>query len=250
MSGRPSAGGCFNKVDDAAAKRHEIKHEVRIRHPTVVTINEGCSRDLERVAAHLGWQVRYQETANGRPCSDGRGNSVNAILARHFSSGYVTRGYFKGSKSRSYICSGVHRVTVCTAHLKSGLKARDVRQRDQQCRQLRSILNSRVHPTILGGDMNLHPYGVRGGHEMENCAPSTFGGISDAGASPRSYNLRGLQQIYYDKRTFELPGCGVTFKVPHTDHWGLMARLRVSLDGSTSPDSSGGDSGCIGSIRW
>ena len=149
MSGRVAAGPCFNKIDDAAAKRRTIIHEIEKFHPAAVTINEGCSKDLDDVAARLHWQVRYQETADGRPCTEGRGNSVNAILAKDFSSKFVKQGYFKGSDTRSYICSGIDHIVVCTAHLKAGLHKRSVNIRNHQCRQLRRILHTRKHPAVF-----------------------------------------------------------------------------------------------------
>lgn len=225
----------------AAAKRQAVITQFSRHNPDVVTVDEACLGDLQKVAAAVGYELSYIDTGGGtdhkpRNCTAGRGIGVNAILAKNITAAGPS-GYFQDPGWRSYVCAQVSTsewpsVRVCNTHL--SLKGQEGRQ-PVECAYLRDqILNPSTGPVLFAGDVNMSG-------ANENCAPSRFHGLKDTewSAADREANpTDGLQHIYYSANGLWRHSCGWAYTVEHTDHKGFLLEV-----GTDAPDHDVGSCG-------
>jgi endonuclease/exonuclease/phosphatase (EEP) superfamily protein YafD len=212
---------CYtNKVAYPAALDEAVSL-IRQTQPDAVTVSEGCSGDIARIARQTGYHPRFSTVIyGGKPfrCIDpgGRGVFGDAVLTR----AAITRAdnhAFRAQtdiERRRWLCVKTRDgVEVCTAHL-STRSPEEVVGNDGQCTALATILGHRppARAVIFGGDVN----------RRGSCAPDGFWTRTDAraGQSP------GLQQVY-GSRALRSPRA-VVVPFAHSDHDVLVVRARFA----------------------
>ena len=120
LSGR---AGCFPRVQYPRGVRAAVDL-VRDSGAAAVTLNEVCRADVEKMAAELGFQVRFAAVASFRlpdDCIDpgGRGVYGIAVLTRASITGSVEHPFAAQSdlEQRRWLCVTTEEATVCTTHL-------------------------------------------------------------------------------------------------------------------------------------
>jgi hypothetical protein len=164
---------------------------IRRTHPDAVTLSEGCSGDVARIARRTGYHARFSTVIyGGAPfgCIDpgGRGVFGDAVLTKADIVQARNDAFAAQTdiERRRWLCVKTRAgVDVCTAHL-STQSPEEIAGNDGQCAELATILAHRppARAVIFGGDVN----------RTGSCAPAGFWTRSDAsaGRSP------GLQQVY------------------------------------------------------
>jgi endonuclease/exonuclease/phosphatase family metal-dependent hydrolase len=211
---------CYREKVDYPAALDEAVSLIRRVHPDAVTVSEGCSRDISRIARRTGYHTRFSTVIyGGTPfrCIDpgGRGVFGDAVLTRAAIDGARNHAFTAQTdiERRRWLCVKTRAgVEVCTAHL-STLAPEEIAGNVGQCAELARILAHRppARAVIFGGDVN------RGG----SCAPAGFWSRTDASARQSP----GLQQVYGSRalRTAE----AVVLPFAHSDHDVLLVRARL-----------------------
>jgi endonuclease/exonuclease/phosphatase family metal-dependent hydrolase len=211
---------CYARVRYPAGVKDAV---VRIRgaHPDAVTVNEGCSGDVARIARKTGYHARFSRVIyRGRPLAcirpGGRGLFGDAVLARAVivrtdSHAFAAQA---GPERRQWLCVTTRDdITVCTAHLASH-EPEEAAENRPQCSELEALLARRAvgRTVIFGGDVNRRP----------SCAPRGFWMRTDASA----HQDPGSQQVY---------GTGAPHsasarveRAAHTDHDVLLVHAVLS----------------------
>ena len=193
---------------------------IRAERPDAVTINEGCARDLGRIARATGYHLRFVRIGYlGGPFRcvrpGGRGLFGDAVLttAPITSSRSHPFRHQEGPEVRRWLCVTAGRgPQVCTAHLEiTGIGAG--RPNAAQCAELSRLLTRRAAagPLVFGGDVN----------RTRTCAPTGFWTATDRSATQEP----GLQQVYGTAAGLRAPE-SVTIPAHFTDHDGLVVRVR------------------------
>ncbi|MDQ3790901.1 MAG: endonuclease/exonuclease/phosphatase family protein [Actinomycetota bacterium] len=146
--------------------------------PQVLSVNEACSGDVERLRAAMG-AARVQFVAAQRPdgsavtCQNGQqyGNVVMVAEALAGSSGVTGRYTAQDGSSelRVWACLPAGALSACTTHL----SARSGTTALAQCKELmnRAAGYAAAGPVVVAGDMNLR-YG--GFPNVQDCNRSGF----------------------------------------------------------------------------
>jgi len=165
--------GCYLERVDYPAALDEAVSLIRRTHPDAVTLSEGCSGDIARIARQTGYRARFSTVIyRGAPfrCVDPAGRGV-------FGDAVLTRGSVVGSRNaafaaqtdierRRWLCVRTRAdVEVCTAHL-STQSPEEIAGNDGQCAELATILAGRppARAVVFGGDVN----------HTGSCAPAGF----------------------------------------------------------------------------
>jgi endonuclease/exonuclease/phosphatase family metal-dependent hydrolase len=209
--------GCYRERVDYPAALDEAVSLIRRTHPDAVTLSEGCSGDIARIARRTGYRARFSTVIyGGAPfrCVDPAGRGV-------FGDAVLTRGSVVGSRNaafaaqtdierRRWLCVSTRAdVEVCTAHL-STQSPEEIAGNDGQCAELATILAGRppARAVVFGGDVN----------RTGSCAPAGFWTRTDASAGQSP----GLQQVY-GSRALRRPEAAV-LPFAHSDHDVLLVR--------------------------
>jgi endonuclease/exonuclease/phosphatase family metal-dependent hydrolase len=210
----------FAGCDNYPAAVDEAVGRIRQTRPDAVTLNEVCARDVARIAARTGYEMRFSRVIYGGrllPCvrPGGRGLFGDAVLTKSPIDHTANHDFDvqAGPERRRWICVTTRRgVDVCTAHLntRSGV---EIPGNDGQCDELAKVLaaRARVRTTIFGGDVNRSP----------SCAPDGDWTVTDEGA----HQSAGLQQAY-GSPALDSPTAQV-LPATHTDHDVLVVRARL-----------------------
>jgi len=209
--------GCY-RGDAALARAVEV---IRSSEPHVLSVNEACSGDIDRLRPAMGSARTLFVAArnlDGTPalCRDSGQQYGNIIMvAAGFAgsteeSGTYTDQYRApdGHKElRSWACLPAGRLTACTTHLSSDSAPTAL----AQCRDLMSQVAGYPRPAVIAGDFNLNDQGMR------DCDPTGFARRGDG----------GVQHIYAsdDLRFTETTRIDMTGT---TDHPGWLATLADS----------------------
>ena len=172
----------------------------------------------------------------------------NAILAKRFSSEFQFAAYFSNSHIRSYLCTAVRHVVVCTAHLKPGGQRQTCETRNHQCRQLQPHLahtglpddfRRRRQPPPVRRQRRPRGAELRAQqlrrHQRRRREPSLVGRCE---ASSRSISRNAVQADLAVASRRKSP-------TPTTGDCCTRLERRHS-----SKAISGSESGCLGAIRW
>jgi hypothetical protein len=203
--------GCYDRavVEEAADRIDDAR-------PDAVTLNETCRSDVERIARHTGYHLRFTPVLYGgerlrcvRP--GGRGLFGDAVLTeaaveRADSRDFKTQA---GPERRRWLCVTTRiQVDVCTAHLNTRSDV-EVAGNDAQCAELAQVL-ARREPVVFGGDVN----------RRRSCAPEGMWTRTDASAG----QAPGLQHVY-GSDALRSPSAEIV-PAAHSDHDVLLVRAR------------------------
>lgn len=213
--------GCYPRTQYPAVVDEAISR-IKANDAEVVTLNEACSGDVERIAAETGYDARFATViyrGAPLPCAKpgGRGVFGNAVLtkAHIVESTDAAFAVQSGVEERRWICvTTAQRVTACTSHLVAGSSAEQMAANRAQCVELSDVLEryAAQGPTIFAGDVN----------RLDSCAPSGFWTITDAAAT----QARGIQHAYGTARSFTGPVAEIE-PATYTDHDILLVRSRL-----------------------
>jgi endonuclease/exonuclease/phosphatase family metal-dependent hydrolase len=212
--------GCNGKEGYPAAVDEAVAR-IRQARPDAVTVNEGCRRDVARIAGRTGYHLRFSRVIYAGallPCArpDGRGLFGDAVLTKaavertdnHDFAGQA------GPERRRWLCVTTRGgVDVCTAHLNT-LSAVEAAGNQAQCAELGALLRRRAaaRTVIFGGDVN----------RRRSCAPAGVWTRTDRSAD----QAPGLQHVY-GSRSLRSPAAEVV-PATSTDHDVLLVRARLS----------------------
>jgi endonuclease/exonuclease/phosphatase family metal-dependent hydrolase len=208
--------GCY----DRAVVEEAIDRIGRAR-PDAVTVNEACRRDVERIARHTGYHLRFSRVRyQGEPLNcvkpGGRGRFGDAVLTRARIEAAESQDFVAqaGPERRRWLCVATRvEVDVCTAHLNTR-SAVELAGNRGQCAELGALLARRAarRTVAFGGDVN----------RRRSCAPDGFWTRTDeaAGQAP------GLQHVY-GSRALRSPSAEVV-PARHTDHDVVLVRAHLT----------------------
>lgn len=208
---------CYRDRVDYPAALREAAALIRRADPDAVTVSEGCSGDVARIARQTGYHARFSTVIYGDTpfrCIDpgGRGVFGDAVLTRAAIVRARNDAFAAQTdiERRRWLCVKTRTdIEVCTAHL-STQSAEEIAGNDGQCAELATILAHRppARAVIFGGDVN------RAG----SCAPAGFWTRTDASAGQSP----GLQQVYGSRALYRPEAAVLPFA--HSDHDVLVVR--------------------------
>jgi hypothetical protein len=208
--------GCY-RGDAVLAKAADV---IRSSRPHVLSVNEACSADIERLRPAMGSARALFVAARNldgtpTPCRDGDQYGNIIMVASGFGgtaeeSGTYTAQYRFADghlELRSWACLPAADLSACTTHLSSDNAPTAL----AQCRDLMNRAAGYPGPTVVAGDFNLKD---QGSPSMRECDPPGFSRRADG----------SVQHIYAsDDLTFT-----TTTKIDMTgttDHPGLLTTL-------------------------
>lgn len=181
--------GCYaggRAVDEAAGKITSLK-------PDIVTLNEICSGDVERLWNTMGsvWPGQVGDSSHGKTYAfhpawnAGTNQSYKCANGQEFGNGIiwhstdptasVLAGRYaaqdSGSEKRTYVCVDIrpNGPFACTTHLSAASEPVAL----AQCRELMSLAvgTTGVGKVLVGGDFNLE-YDTSDPENVQNCVPA------------------------------------------------------------------------------
>ena len=212
--------GCYRKAAYPAVVEEAVAR-IREARPDAVTVNEGCRRDVGRIARRTGYHLRFSRLIYlGRPLRcvrpRGRGRFGDAVLSRAAIERTDNRDFAKqaGPERRRWLCVTTRAdVDVCTAHLNTRSSV-EVAGNEAQCAELAALLARRAaaRTVVFGGDVN----------RRGSCAPDGVWTRTDdsAGQAP------GLQHVY-GSGALGSPSVEV-LPARHSDHDVLVVRAHLA----------------------
>ena len=190
--------GCYDGTEYPAVVEEAIG-VIRAEQPRAVTVNEGCSGDVARIAQETGMQYRFATVIYGGaplPCVEpgDRGVFGNAVLTRAGITSSEDQAFRAqlGAEERRWLCvSTDDGVRVCTSHLSvAGSTDQGVATNQAQCEELGAVLaaEGRREATVFAGDVN----------RMSSCAPTGSWTFRDDEAT----QAPGIQHAYGTRGCF------------------------------------------------
>jgi endonuclease/exonuclease/phosphatase family metal-dependent hydrolase len=168
---------CGNVCNNGGtAVADDVIRSVNGRNPFIVTLNEVCSAQFNRIDGRLA-QYRGRFDATGPTCRGGAGKYGNAILVR---GSFTALGSWwlpnpDGGERRRLMCvrpalSGAPRFTACVTHIDND----GARNKTQQINEVARLVHPywRVGAVLLGGDFNVRP----GDSRLNKIYGSCYGG--------------------------------------------------------------------------
>lgn len=199
----------------------EARTHIVDSHADAVTLNEVCSRDVEKLARSTGYHMRFATVryrGETLPCSDpaDRGRYGIAVLTKAGIASSIDYAYKVQDdiEQREWICVTTdNAVTVCATHL-------DVRSsstnavNDAQCAEFADVLDrlDQDAALIAAGDMN----------RPVSCAPASMWTRTDELAAQEP----GLQHVYGNDRFS--PTTTTVVPMTYSDHDALVVSSRLS----------------------
>nr|CEL20884.1 hypothetical protein [Kibdelosporangium sp. MJ126-NF4]CTQ98311.1 hypothetical protein [Kibdelosporangium sp. MJ126-NF4] len=209
--------GCY-QGDAVMARAAEV---IRVSRPQVLSVNEACSGDIERLRPAMGpARALFVEARNldGTPvlCRDGDQRYGNIIIVTdRFAgttgeSGIHTAQYTATDgigELRSWACLPAAELSACSTHLSSDNAPTAL----AQCQELMRRAGGYPRPVVVAGDFNLRDHGSP---SMRDCDPSGFSRRGDG----------SVQHVYVSDdvsvvRTTEIDMMGTT------DHSGWLVTV-------------------------
>lgn len=171
--------GCFRGYA-VMVKSAEVIRESR---PDVLSVNEACEGDIERLRPAMGpARALFVPARNldGTPVtcrwSDGERYGNIIMVSTRFAGGTMESGTYAAQyragdgigEQRSWACLPAPQLSACTTHLSSDNDPTALRQ----CQDLMSRAAGYPRPVVVAGDFNLEEY--RGDLTMRDCDPAGF----------------------------------------------------------------------------
>jgi hypothetical protein len=208
--------GCY-RGDTVLAKAAEV---IRSSKPLVLSVNEACSDDIDRLRPAMGSARALFVAArnlDGTPtlCRDGDQYGNIIMVASRFAdtteeTGTYTAQYTAADghlELRSWACLLAAELSACTTHLSSDNAPTAL----AQCQDLMRRAAGYPRQTIIAGDFNLKD---KGSPSMRDCDPPGFSRRGDGGVQ----YLYASDDLTFDTTTsIDMRGT--------TDHPGLLATL-------------------------
>jgi hypothetical protein len=205
---------CY-RGDAVLAKASEV---IRSSRPQVLSVNESCSGDIDRLRPAMGPARAVFAAArnlDGTPtlCSDGKQQYGNILMVANGFAGetgtYAAqyRGADGNREQRSWACLPAAGLTACTTHL----SADNAPTALAQCRDLMRRAAGFPRPVVVSGDFNLTEQGPP---SIKDCDPPGFSRRGD-GIVQHIYASDGLSFV----RTTTIDMAGTT------DHPAWLATL-------------------------
>jgi hypothetical protein len=209
--------GCY-RGDAVMAKAAEV---IRLSKPHVLSLNEACSGDIDRLRPAMGPARALFVAARNLDdtpvmCVGGDQQYGNIIMvATRFAvtteeSGIYAAQYRASDgirELRAWACLRAAQLNACTTHLSSDNAPTAL----AQCQDLLSRAASYPQPAIVAGDFNLQAHGSP---SMQDCDPSGFSRQGD-GSVQYVYASNDLSFV----KTTEIDMMGTT------DHPGLLTTV-------------------------
>ena len=212
--------GCY-RGDAVLAKAVEV---IRASEPQVLSVNEACEGDVDRLRPAMGAARALFVAArnlDGTPtlCRDGDQQYGNIIMVADGLAGTAeetgtydaqyraTDGHLE---LRSWACLPAGRLSACTTHLSSDNDPIAL----AQCQDLMNRAAGYPRPAIVAGDFNLNE---QGSPSMRDCDPTGFSRRGDGSVQ----HLYASDNLTFTQTTkIDMAGT--------TDHPGLLATLTNS----------------------
>ncbi|WP_181773581.1 endonuclease/exonuclease/phosphatase family protein [Amycolatopsis pittospori] len=209
--------GCY-RGDAVLAKAVEV---IESSKPQVLSVNEACSGDVDRLRQALGPARALFVAArdlDGTPtlCRDGVQQYGNIIMV---TTTFAGTGEESGTYAAQYTAADGHRelrswaclhaaeLSACTTHLSSDNAPTAL----AQCQDLMNRVAGYPRPVVVAGDFNLKDQGVP---SMRDCDPAGFSRRSDGSVQ----HLYASDDLSFDQSTsIDMAGT--------TDHPGRLATL-------------------------
>jgi hypothetical protein len=210
---------CY-RGDAVLTKAAEV---IRSSKPHVLSVNEACSRDIDRLRPAMGSARALFVAARNLDdtptlCGDGDQYGNIIMVADEFAGTTEETGTYPAQyraadgvlELRSWACLPAAKLTACTTHLSSDNAPTAL----AQCQDLTHRAAGYPRPTIVAGDFNLKD---QGSPSMRDCDPAGFSRRGDD----------GVQYVYAsDDLTFsQVTKIDMTGT---TDHPGLLTTLQSS----------------------
>lgn len=208
--------GCY-RGDAAPARAAEV---IRSSKPSVLSVNEACAGDVDRLRPAMGpARALFVAARNldGTPtlCRDGDQYGNIIMVASRFAgtaeeTGTYTAQYRAADghlELRSWACLPGAELSACTTHLSSD----DAPTALAQCQDLMRRAAGYPGPTIVAGDFNLQDDGAP---SMRQCDPPGFSRTSDGSVQ---HLYAGDDLTFATTTPIDMTGT--------TDHPGLLATL-------------------------
>jgi hypothetical protein len=212
---------CY-RGDAVLTKAAEV---IRSTGPHVLSVNEACSRDVERLRPAMGPARAVFVAAHnldGTPtrCRDGDQYGNIIMVAARFAGTTEESGVYRAQyraadghlELRSWACLPAPTLSACTTHLSSD----DAPTALAQCQDLMRRAARYPRPTAVVGDFNLHDQGTP---SMRDCDSTGFARRGD-GSVQHAYLSNDLTVVETTKIDM----------MDTTDHPGLLITLRTTLD--------------------
>jgi endonuclease/exonuclease/phosphatase family metal-dependent hydrolase len=210
--------GCY-RGDVVLAKAAEV---IRSGKPQVLSVNEACSGDVDRLRPAMGPARALFVAArdlDGTPtlCSDGNQQYGNIIMvASKFAGATEETGTYAAQYTaadghrelRSWACLPAADLSVCTTHL----SADNAPAALTQCQDLMRRAADHPRPVIVVGDFNLED---QGSPSMRDCDPP---GFSRRGDGSVQHLYASIDLSFAQTTKIDMTGT--------TDHPGWLATLR------------------------
>jgi len=213
--------GCFGATEYPAVV-DEAVDRVREHAPDVVSLNEACSGDVERLGEATGYEVAFATViyrGAPLPCRtpEGRGVFGNAVLTRAAQVSREEAPYASqlGSEERRWLCvTTTEDVTACTTHLAVAGSAEATANQDAQCRELADVMAAQGlrRPVLVSGDVN----------RRTDCAPTGAWTRTDAAAG----QLAGIQHVSGTLSSLA-PLSTEVLPMTYSDHDALLVTSRL-----------------------
>jgi hypothetical protein len=208
--------GCY-RGDAALTKAAEV---IRSSKPQVLSVNEACSGDIDRLRPAMGpARALFVAARNldGTPtlCRDGDQYGNIIMVADKFAGTTEETGTYAAQyraedghlELRSWACLPAAELSACTTHLSSDNDPTAL----AQCQDLMNRAAGYPRPVIVAGDFNLND---QGSPSMRDCDPTGFSRRGDGSVQ----HLYASDNLTFTKVTkIDMTGT--------TDHPGLLATL-------------------------
>ncbi|HEY0451179.1 endonuclease/exonuclease/phosphatase family protein [Actinophytocola sp.] len=167
--------GCYTGAEPVMAKAVSVITSTK---PQVLSVNEACSGDVDRLRAAMGAAQAVFVAAqhrDGTPvlCTNGQRYGNIVMVASALAGGPAATGRYTaqddGNEMRVWACLPAGRLSACTTHL----SARSGTTALAQCRELmtRAVGYTASGPVVVSGDLNLR---YQGSPNVQDCNRAGF----------------------------------------------------------------------------
>jgi endonuclease/exonuclease/phosphatase family protein len=211
--------GCY-RGDAVLAKATEV---IRSSKPQVLSVNEACAGDVDRLRPAMGPARAVFVAArnlDGTPtlCRDGDQYGNILMVTNTFAGTTEEKGTYTAQyratdghlELRSWACLPAAELNACTTHLSSDSDPTAL----AQCQDLMHRAAGYPRPTVVAGDFNLND---KGSPRIQDCDPPGFSRQSD-----------GSVQHIYASDDLTLVATTTIDMAGTTDHPGLLVRVAAA----------------------
>ncbi|HEV7646965.1 MAG TPA: endonuclease/exonuclease/phosphatase family protein [Actinophytocola sp.] len=167
--------GCYAGAEPVLAKAESVISSTR---PQVVSVNEACAGDVDRLRAAMGASVATFVAAqhrDGTPvtCTNGQQYGNILLVASALAGGPAATGHYaaqdSGNEMRAWACLPAGALSACTTHLSASSGTTAL----AQCQELmsRAAGYAAAGPVVVAGDLNLR---YQGSPDAQSCNRAGF----------------------------------------------------------------------------